>query len=96
MKLTNIDSILSQIVRSFISHGRLLITGPLQNSLKKLFARLNWKYLWGNPFEDFERNRIGVVLEQALEGGAMEGQLELVSVSPPKAMSPLLCPQIGL
>ena len=36
------DSLLSQIVRTFISCGRLLITGtPLQNSLKELFALLN-------------------------------------------------------
>ncbi|KAH9077177.1 P-loop containing nucleoside triphosphate hydrolase protein [Lactarius deliciosus] len=36
-RIKNVDSILSQIVRSFISRGRLLITGtPLQNNLKEL------------------------------------------------------------
>jgi SWI/SNF-related matrix-associated actin-dependent regulator of chromatin subfamily A member 5 len=39
--IKNVDSILSQIIRFFISRGRLLITGtPLQNSLKELFALL--------------------------------------------------------
>ena len=42
-RIKNVDSILSQIVRSFISRGRLLITGtPLQNTLKELFALLNF------------------------------------------------------
>ncbi|TFY81497.1 hypothetical protein EWM64_g2517 [Hericium alpestre] len=42
-RIKNVDSILSQIVRSFISRGRLLITGtPLQNNLKELFALLNF------------------------------------------------------
>ncbi|THG99294.1 hypothetical protein EW026_g3037 [Hermanssonia centrifuga] len=42
-RIKNVDSILSQIVRSFMSRGRLLITGtPLQNSMKELFALLNF------------------------------------------------------
>ena len=42
-RIKNVDSILSQIVRMFISRGRLLITGtPLQNNLKELFALLNF------------------------------------------------------
>ena len=42
-RIKNVDSLLSQIVRTFISRGRLLITGtPLQNSLKELFALLNF------------------------------------------------------
>ncbi|KAF9001710.1 SNF2 family N-terminal domain-containing protein [Cyathus striatus] len=42
-RIKNVDSILSQIVRSFISRGRMLITGtPLQNNLKELFALLNF------------------------------------------------------
>lgn len=42
-RIKNVDSILSQIVRAFTSRGRLLITGtPLQNSLKELFALLNF------------------------------------------------------
>lgn len=42
-RIKNVDSILSQIVRSFISRGRLLITGtPLQNNMKELFALLNF------------------------------------------------------
>ena len=41
-RIKNVDSILSQIVRSFIPCGRLLITGtPLQNCLKELFALLD-------------------------------------------------------
>ncbi|KAH7909061.1 SNF2 family N-terminal domain-containing protein [Hygrophoropsis aurantiaca] len=42
-RIKNVDSILAQIVRAFLSRGRLLITGtPLQNSLKELFALLNF------------------------------------------------------
>ncbi|KZT18698.1 SNF2 family DNA-dependent ATPase [Neolentinus lepideus HHB14362 ss-1] len=42
-RIKNVDSILSQIVRTFMSRGRLLITGtPLQNSMKELFALLNF------------------------------------------------------
>ncbi|TFK38304.1 P-loop containing nucleoside triphosphate hydrolase protein [Crucibulum laeve] len=42
-RIKNVDSILSQIVRAFISRGRMLITGtPLQNNLKELFALLNF------------------------------------------------------
>jgi SWI/SNF-related matrix-associated actin-dependent regulator of chromatin subfamily A member 5 len=42
-RIKNADSILAQIVRSFTSRGRLLITGtPLQNNLKELFALLNF------------------------------------------------------
>ncbi|KAF5385038.1 hypothetical protein D9615_000870 [Tricholomella constricta] len=42
-RIKNVDSILSQIVREFMSRGRLLITGtPLQNNLKELFALLNF------------------------------------------------------
>jgi SWI/SNF-related matrix-associated actin-dependent regulator of chromatin subfamily A member 5 len=42
-RIKNVDSLLSQIVRAFLSRGRLLITGaPLQNNLKELFALLNF------------------------------------------------------
>lgn len=42
-RIKNVDSILSQIVRSFISRGRLLITGtPLQNSLKCVSALIHF------------------------------------------------------
>lgn len=42
-RIKNVDSILSQIVRAFMSRGRLLITGtPLQNTLKGLFVLLNF------------------------------------------------------
>jgi SWI/SNF-related matrix-associated actin-dependent regulator of chromatin subfamily A member 5 len=42
-RIKNVDSILSQIVRTFTSRGRLLITGtPLQNNLKELFSLLNF------------------------------------------------------
>lgn len=42
-RIKNVDSLLSQIVRSFSSRGRLLITGtPLQNNLQELWALLNF------------------------------------------------------
>ena len=42
-RIKNVDFILLQIVRTFISRGRLLITGtPLQNTLKELFTLLNF------------------------------------------------------
>jgi SWI/SNF-related matrix-associated actin-dependent regulator of chromatin subfamily A member 5 len=42
-RIKNVNSILSQMVHSFISCGRSLITGtPLQNNLKKLFPQLNF------------------------------------------------------
>jgi SWI/SNF-related matrix-associated actin-dependent regulator of chromatin subfamily A member 5 len=42
-RIKNVDSILSKIVRTFTSRGRLLITGtPLQNNLKELFSLLNF------------------------------------------------------
>ncbi|KAI0049929.1 hypothetical protein FA95DRAFT_1514892 [Auriscalpium vulgare] len=51
-RIKNVDSILSQIVRSFISRGRLLITGtPLQNNLKELFALLN--FICPEIFQDY-------------------------------------------
>ncbi|EPQ59957.1 SNF2 family DNA-dependent ATPase [Gloeophyllum trabeum ATCC 11539] len=51
-RIKNVDSILSQIVRSFMSRGRLLITGtPLQNSMKELFALLN--FICPEIFQDY-------------------------------------------
>ncbi|KAG5652539.1 hypothetical protein H0H81_004649 [Sphagnurus paluster] len=42
-RIKNVNSILSQIVREFISRGRMLITGtPLQNNLQELFSLLNF------------------------------------------------------
>jgi SWI/SNF-related matrix-associated actin-dependent regulator of chromatin subfamily A member 5 len=42
-RIKNVDSLLSQIIRSFVSRGRLLITGtPLQNNLQELWALLNF------------------------------------------------------
>ncbi|KAG7100193.1 hypothetical protein E1B28_001970 [Marasmius oreades] len=42
-RIKNVDSMLSQVVRDFISRGRLLITGtPLQNNLQELFSLLNF------------------------------------------------------
>ncbi|KAH8099849.1 SNF2 family DNA-dependent ATPase [Cristinia sonorae] len=42
-RIKNSDSVLSKIVRSFMSRGRLLITGtPLQNSMQELFSLLNF------------------------------------------------------
>lgn len=42
-RIKNVDSLLSQIIRTFTSRGRLLITGtPLQNNLQELWALLNF------------------------------------------------------
>ncbi|KAL1410183.1 chromatin remodeling complex Adenosinetriphosphatase [Vanrija albida] len=42
-RIKNVDSLLSQIIRTFASRGRLLITGtPLQNNLQELWALLNF------------------------------------------------------
>ncbi|KAK4684402.1 hypothetical protein P7C73_g5775, partial [Tremellales sp. Uapishka_1] len=42
-RIKNVDSLLSQIIRVFVSRGRLLITGtPLQNNLQELWALLNF------------------------------------------------------
>ncbi|KAF9257203.1 hypothetical protein L218DRAFT_1081033 [Marasmius fiardii PR-910] len=42
-RIKNVDSMLSQVVRDFMSRGRLLITGtPLQNNLQELFSLLNF------------------------------------------------------
>lgn len=42
-RIKNVGSMLSQIVRAFLSRGRLLIMGtPLQNNLKELFSLLNF------------------------------------------------------
>ena len=42
-RIKNVDTLLSQIIHLFISRGRLLIIGTLlQNSLKELFALLNF------------------------------------------------------
>ncbi|EIW63750.1 SNF2 family DNA-dependent ATPase [Trametes versicolor FP-101664 SS1] len=52
-RIKNVDSILSKIVRSFLSRGRLLITGtPLQNNMKELFALLN--FICPEIFSDYE------------------------------------------
>ncbi|KAF8523173.1 P-loop containing nucleoside triphosphate hydrolase protein [Hysterangium stoloniferum] len=51
-RIKNVDSILSQIVRIFISRGRMLITGPpLQNNLQELFSLLN--FICPEIFSDF-------------------------------------------
>ncbi|KZW00246.1 hypothetical protein EXIGLDRAFT_639641 [Exidia glandulosa HHB12029] len=52
-RIKNMDSILSQIVRMFISRGRMLITGtPLQNNLQELFALLN--FICPEIFSDYK------------------------------------------
>ncbi|KAL1681451.1 SNF2 family N-terminal domain-containing protein [Schizophyllum commune] len=52
-RIKNVDSILSEVVRSFISRGRLLITGtPLQNNLQELFALLN--FICPEIFRDYK------------------------------------------
>lgn len=50
-RIKNANSMLSQIVRAFDSHGRLLITGtPLQNNLMELWSLLN--FLLPDVFSD--------------------------------------------
>ncbi|EJD52770.1 SNF2 family DNA-dependent ATPase [Auricularia subglabra TFB-10046 SS5] len=52
-RIKNMDSILSQIVRMFLSRGRMLITGtPLQNNLQELFALLN--FICPEIFSDYK------------------------------------------
>ncbi|KAF8522793.1 SNF2 family N-terminal domain-containing protein [Hysterangium stoloniferum] len=52
-RIKNVDSILSHIVRVFISSGRMLITGtPLQNNLQELFSLLN--FICPEIFSDFK------------------------------------------
>ena len=42
-RIKNVNSILSRIVREFVSRNRMLITGtPLQNNLQELFSLLNF------------------------------------------------------
>ncbi|KAG8939341.1 hypothetical protein FRC04_006699 [Tulasnella sp. 424] len=42
-RIKNMDSLLSQVVRTYSSRGRMLVTGtPLQNNLQELFALLNF------------------------------------------------------
>ncbi|KAG8723887.1 hypothetical protein FRC09_001355 [Ceratobasidium sp. 395] len=51
--IKNADSLLAQIVRSFTSRGRLLITGtPLQNNMRELFALLN--FICPEVFSDYD------------------------------------------
>lgn len=53
-RLKNEDSLLSQIIRMFHSHNRLLLTGtPLQNNLHELWALLN--FLLPDIFTDSEQ-----------------------------------------
>jgi len=63
------DSILSQIVRMFLSRGRMLITGtPLQNNLQELFALLN--FICPEIFSDYGD------LESFLHKGDKEGMTD--------------------
>jgi SWI/SNF-related matrix-associated actin-dependent regulator of chromatin subfamily A member 5 len=63
------DSLLSQIIRSYNSRGRLLITGtPLQNNLQELFALLN--FICPEIFSDYSD------LDSFLHKGDQEGDAE--------------------
>lgn len=64
-RIKNVDSLLSQIIRTFVSRGRLLITGtPLQNNLHELWALLNFILpdVFSSRYAIFP---IGLVLEAA-------------------------------
>jgi len=53
-RIKNVDSMLSQIVRTFTSRSRLLITGtPLQNNLMELWSLLNFLLVSINGFTSF-------------------------------------------
>lgn len=52
-RIKNADGVLANIVRSFTSRGRLLITGtPLQNNLQELFSLLN--FICPEIFSEYE------------------------------------------
>jgi SWI/SNF-related matrix-associated actin-dependent regulator of chromatin subfamily A member 5 len=52
-RIKNVNSILSRIVREFMSRNRMLITGtPLQNNLQELFALLN--FICPEIFSDYK------------------------------------------
>ena len=52
-RIKNVNSILSRIVREFVSRNRMLITGtPLQNNLQELFALLN--FICPEIFSDYK------------------------------------------
>ena len=56
-RMKNEESKLSQVLRSFSSHSRLLITGtPMQNNLHELWAMLNFLFptvfVSSRPFDD--------------------------------------------
>ena len=68
-RIKNVNSILSKIVRNFISRGRLLITGtPLQNNLEELFSLLN--FICPEIFSSYED------LDKFLHKEDSEGQAE--------------------
>lgn len=52
-RIKNVNSILSRIVREFVSRNRMLITGtPLQNNLQELFSLLN--FICPEIFSDYK------------------------------------------
>ncbi|KAG8992998.1 hypothetical protein FRB90_000819 [Tulasnella sp. 427] len=66
-RIKNMDSLLSQVVRTYNSRGRMLITGtPLQNNLQELFALLN--FICPEIFSDYSD------LDSFLHKGDSEGE----------------------
>ncbi|KAG8942747.1 hypothetical protein FRC04_003517 [Tulasnella sp. 424] len=66
-RIKNMDSLLSQVVRTYSSRGRMLITGtPLQNNLQELFALLN--FICPEIFSDYSD------LDSFLHKGDAEGE----------------------
>ncbi|KIO28601.1 hypothetical protein M407DRAFT_6651 [Tulasnella calospora MUT 4182] len=68
-RIKNMDSLLSQVVRTYNSRGRMLITGtPLQNNLQELFALLN--FICPEIFSDYSD------LDSFLHKGDAEGEAQ--------------------
>ncbi|KAG8895645.1 hypothetical protein FRC00_007177, partial [Tulasnella sp. 408] len=68
-RIKNMDSLLSQVVRTYSSRGRMLITGtPLQNNLQELFALLN--FICPEIFSDYSD------LDSFLHKGDAEGEAQ--------------------
>ncbi|KAF8581713.1 SNF2 family DNA-dependent ATPase [Ramaria rubella] len=87
-RIKNVDSILSQIVRVFMSRGRLLITGtPLQNNLQELFALLN--FICPEIFSDF-KDLDGFLHKDDSQGSSEEDASKKVVEALHKILRPFL------
>jgi SWI/SNF-related matrix-associated actin-dependent regulator of chromatin subfamily A member 5 len=88
-RIKNADSILAQIVRAFASRGRLLITGtPLQNSLKELFALLN--FICPEVFVDYADLESFLHKDDAGAGDDDEAKSKMVVEALHKILRPFL------